>query len=114
MRNFDIYWVRFEYEDRDGYKVRPALILNKNILQVAKITKNLDRTESPYYIIYDWRAAGLSCPSLIRIDQTVEVQPTELGRYIGHLAERDAATLKALLDKDILEESDLKILNRFV
>ncbi len=32
MRNFDIYWVRFEYEDRDGYKVRPALILNKNIL----------------------------------------------------------------------------------
>ena len=114
MRNFDIYWVRFEYEDRDGYKVRPALILDKNIIQVAKITKNLDRTESPYYIIYDWRAAGLSCPSLIRIDQTVNVQTAELGRYIGHLAERDVTALKDLLERDILEESDLKILNRFI
>lgn len=113
MRNFDLYWVRFHYEDTSEYKYRPALIINDQIVRLSKITSNLDRIETPYYILKDWREAGLTKESLVRITKTVDVNNQMLRRYIGHLSQRDECEIKNMIDTYLLNESDLRFFERF-
>lgn len=114
MKEYDIYLVEFTYEGGSGSKWRPALVLDTGIIRLSKITSNLDRTETPYCLLRDWKAEGLYKPSLVRLTQTIDVESHSLGRYVGHLTDRDIESVKAYLRGDILEESDLKILNRFI
>lgn len=115
MKKYDIYLVEFAYEGGSGSKWRPALILDGSIIRLSKITSNTDRTETPYCTLKDWRLEGLHKPSIVRITQTIDVDSHSLGRYVGHLTARDIAAVELCLShSDILEESDFKILNRFI
>ena len=114
MKDYDIYLVEFKYEGGSGSKWRPALVLDQSIIRLSKITSNIDRTETPYCLLKDWKLEGLYKPSLVRLTQTIDVDSHSLGRYVGHLTDRDIKDVEACLRRDILEESDLKILSRFI
>lgn len=71
MGRYDIYWVKFDFEDDPGnFKIRPALLLGGNeALELgAKITKHSPRT-SKDYILKDWDIEGLKIPSTVRLDK---------------------------------------------
>ena len=102
MINYDIYWVRFKYEDDSTHsKWRPALIIDNAVVRVSKITSNLKRIETPYCVLKDWKTEGLKKPSLVRVTKVVHINPKSLehslGRYVDHLTDRDIESVEACL-----------------
>lgn len=115
MKTYDIYSVKFKYEGSDEYKWRPALVIGDQIFKLSKITSNLNRKETPYYIIKDWKEAGLIKSSLVRITQTIDITPGILSKYVGHLSEEDEKNIRELMYPiDVLDESDYRFFNKFI
>lgn len=91
---WEIWHARFNFDDR-GYKFRPVLVLacSQDGLLAAMITGASNELSLPLDTpLEDWRAAGLTKASLVRVDRIALLPPTYLstaGR-IGRLSPRDA------------------------
>ena len=90
---WEIWHARFNFDDH-GYKFRPVLILSRspNGLLAAMITSTSNKLSLPLDTpIDDWQKAGLSKPSLVRVDRIALLPPTYLGTVgrIGRLSPRD-------------------------
>ena len=91
---WEIWHARFNFDDR-GYKFRPVLVLacSPDGLLAAMITGASNKLSLPLDTpIDDWQEAGLTKPSLVRVDRIALLPPTYLdtvGR-IGRLSPRDA------------------------
>ena len=101
---WEIWHARFNFDDH-GYKFRPVLILSRspNGLLAAMITSTSNKLSLPLDTpIDDWQKAGLSKPSLVRVDRIALLPPTYLdtagriGRLSPHDAHRVSQTLSAL------------------
>ena len=91
---WEIWHARFHFDDR-GYKFRPVLVLacSQDGLLAAMITSASNKLSLPLDTpLEDWRAAGLTKASLVRVDRIALLPPTYLGTAgrIGRLSPRDA------------------------
>lgn len=91
---WEIWHARFNFDDR-GYKFRPVLVLacSPDGLLAAMITGASNKLSLPLDTpLMDWRAAGLTKASLVRVDRIALLPPTYLGTAgrIGRLSPRDA------------------------
>lgn len=91
---WEIWYARFHFDDR-GYKFRPVLVLacSQDGLLAAMITSASNKLSLPLDTpLMDWRAAGLTKASLVRVDRIALLPPTYLGTAgrIGRLSPRDA------------------------
>lgn len=91
---WEIWHTRFNFDDR-GYMFRPVLVLacSPDGLLAAMITSASNKLSLPLDTpLDDWQEAGLSKPSLVRVDRIVLLPPTYLGTAgrIGRLSPRDA------------------------
>ncbi|WP_431312232.1 type II toxin-antitoxin system PemK/MazF family toxin [Schaalia dentiphila] len=90
---WEIWHARFNFDDR-GYKFRPVLVLacSPDGLLAAMITGASNKLSLPLDTpIDDWQEAGLTKPSLVRVDRIALLPPTYLGTAgrIGRLSPRD-------------------------
>lgn len=85
MNPYDIYLAEVPFEDVEGAKVRPILILEDKacLISCLPITSNTARSED--YIIKKWKEAGLKKPSAIRILNVLELDVSMIDRKIGTL-----------------------------
>ena len=91
---WEIWHARFNFDDR-GYKFRPVLVLacSQDELLTAMITSASNKLSLPLDTpLDDWQKAGLTKPSLVRVDRIALLPPTYLGTAgrIGRLSPRDA------------------------
>lgn len=91
---WEIWHAHFNFDDR-GHKFRPVLVLacSPNGLLAAMITSASNKLSLPLDTpLEDWRAAGLTKASLVRVDRIAFLPPTYLGAAgrIGRLSPRDA------------------------
>ena len=90
---WEIWHARFNFDDR-GNKFRPVLVLarTQDGLLAAMITSASNKLSLPLDTpLDDWQVAGLSKPSLVRVDRIALLPPTYLGTVgrIGRLSPRD-------------------------
>lgn len=91
---WEIWHARFNFDDR-GYKFRPVIVLaySQDRLLPAMITSASNKLsltlDTP---LEDWRAAGLTKASLVRVDRIALLPPTYLGAAgrNGRLSPHDA------------------------
>ena len=91
---WEFWHARFNFDGR-GYKFRPVLVLacSQDGLLAAMITSASNKLSLPLDTpLKDWRAAGLTKASLVRVDRITLLPPTYLGTAgcIGRLSLRDA------------------------
>ena len=97
MKNYDIYTIRFKYEDSNDSKIRPALILDDSVILLSKITSNLLIRDKYCYRIVDYKEAGLEKPSVVRLNKNIIAKESDLLKYVGHLSERDIGRIEKIL-----------------
>ena len=91
---WEIGHARCNFDDH-GYRFRPILVLacSPDGLLAAMITSTSNKLSLPLDTpIDDWRTAGLTKASLVRVDRIALLPPTYLGAAsrIGRLSPRDA------------------------
>lgn len=94
MKRYDIFLAEVPFDDVEGSKVRPVLILDERVYLISclSITSNTSRPED--YVIRQWKEAGLRKPSSIRILKELELEPSMLDRRIGSLQPIDIIGLQ--------------------
>ena len=90
---WEIWHARFNFDDH-GYKFRPVLVLacSPDGLLAAMITSASNKLSLPLDTPLDeWQEAGLTKPSLVRVDRIALLPPTYLGTAgrIGKLSPHD-------------------------
>ena len=94
---WEIWHARFNFDDH-GYRFRPVLVLacSPDGLLAAMITSASNKLSLP---LDDWQAAGLTKPSLVRVNRIALLPPTYLGTAgrIGRLSPRDAHRVSQVL-----------------
>lgn len=98
---WEIWHARFNFDDR-GYKFRPVLVLacSPDGLLAAMITSASNKLSLPLDTpLKDWQAAGLTKPSLVRVDRIALLPPTYLGTAgrIGKLSPHDTHRISQAL-----------------
>ena len=95
MKRWEIYWADVRFEDTDGYKVRPVVILNETVAFVVGfgVYSASPRPKTNDYVIRDWKQAGLDHQSTIRPDRLVSIDKNRVYEKIGELSKRDSMLL---------------------
>lgn len=92
ISQWDIWFADFSFEDMEGSKDRPVIVLNIEPLAVLsiKITshdlRDTDEFDTP---IVKWREAGLKQPSVARVSKTLNLTLDRFRRKLGILQEYD-------------------------
>lgn len=97
---WEVWWVRFKYDDSDDWKERPAVIVAENEMSVigVKVTSHPPRKEFVgEYALCRWESVGLGCQSTVRLAKRMVLYDTDLVRKIGRLEQADIANIKLLL-----------------
>ena len=106
---WEIWLVDMPFEENIGSKPRPALVLipkGDNIV-VGKMTKHPPRSEFPYeYQMIDWRGAGLTCQTTIRLSKLSRINRASFIQKLGDIQPVDQANVYNLLIKKIKENKE--------
>jgi mRNA interferase MazF len=102
--HFDIVVVPFPFDGSAQAKKRPALVLSDsdqfnleaNSCILAMITTSIQHPWPLDYLIKDWQASGLSCPSFIRLKLFTLDNRLILYR-LGSLASKDQIGFRNIL-----------------
>lgn len=99
MNKYDIYWAYVYFQDIYNGKRRPVIQLDNNtfVPLIAPITSHTARDKLDYSI-KDWREAGLTKPSTIRLSKRIKLNKTLLDSYIGKLSIEDSEELDKLIE----------------
>lgn len=97
----------FTYSDLQGSKRRPACVVsagpyndNNPDVVLAMVTSSSARLQSPGlgdFIVSDWRAVGLTGPSVVRAARLLVLEQRLLGRALGDLVAPDLQGVDAAL-----------------
>jgi len=90
-----VVWVHIPFEDVEGDKIRPAVVLRCHGRDIVLLpcTTSMRRHQRPGYVeIKHWQAAGLPRPTGVR-RTSLTVDYLEIVNIAGDLADEDAATL---------------------
>lgn len=96
---WEIWRAYVTYEEGDGGKERPVLILEDGTVYVLAlmITSHDARHVYGEYEITKWQSAGLTKPSTIRTTRRLELSETDLICKIGDLQPFDIMLLRRYL-----------------
>mgnify|MGYP003300032008 CR=1 FL=1 len=102
--NWDVILVKFAYEeDSSVYKIRPAIVVDSNTVLIfaAKVTSQTDKYRgSRDYLIRNWKEAGLSKPSVVRLDKIIKITSQGVIRRLGHLSEEDIRFIQNIIEEE--------------
>lgn len=90
-----VVWVHIPFEDVQGDKIRPAIVLRCTGRDVVLLpcTTSVRRHQRPGYLeIKHWQAAGLTRPTGVR-RASLTVDYLEIVNIVGDLADEDAGAL---------------------
>ena len=108
MQPFDIFIANVPYDDKNGNKVRPALVIQvkNNLVRVFKVTSR-DKEKSQnikklYYRIDEWKKAGLNKQSYVDTHKTYELSGKAIfsREPIGKLTDHDAIGLYSFIQNN--------------
>jgi len=98
----DIVLLPFPFTDLSSRKVRPAVVIGfgsyPGDLFLVPLTSQLAAAD---FTLADWQVAGLNVPSGIK-SQIATVESTLVLKIVGHLTNRDRATLDTHVRKWLL------------
>ena len=96
---YEIWQAQVKFEDIDEMKNRPVLILVQIGDQItAYKATGTDRGDSEVeYKLRNWREAGLTKPTSIRITKMLKLSESDLLYKIGKLSEEDIMRLELRL-----------------
>ncbi len=101
MRRWEIYWADAPFEDDPSLsKLRPVVILNDKIVYVlaSKITSHEARENAAYdYVLIHWEEAGLTKPSVVRVEKLLQLKPEQIKDRIGQLSLVDIAAIQKMM-----------------
>ncbi len=102
MEKYDIYYATVPFEDIEGSKDRPILVIAKidDKVRSLKITSKPSTSEFQYKII-EWEKAGLSKESYICYSPYVDIKKESLGERIGRLQGSDILMFEMQLYKKL-------------
>lgn len=92
ISQWDIWFAEFPFEDMEGSKDRPVIVINVEPLEVLsiKVTSHdlrfKDKFDTP---IIKWQYANLKQPSVARISKTIYLTIDKFRRKLGVLHEHD-------------------------
>ena len=94
----ELWWTHFPFSDKDEYKRRPALVIGDDTIAILTIyVTSQNKEDNPYSIlIEDWKEAGLSKKSWVRIDKIIELSEWNMDRKIGELSQNDLSKILQL------------------
>ena len=104
---WEIWFVDMPFEEEIGSKPRPVLVLitNEENIVVGKMTTHLPRSESPYeYQLIDWRGAGLTCQTTLRLSKLARISSTCFIKKIGVIQPVDQINVYSLLQQIIKDK----------
>lgn len=89
-KRWEIWWAKVKFEDSEEVKRRPVLIIDSNIVAIAFKMTSTDRGDRPpNYQVREWKEAGLTKETSIRLDKVLRLKPNDFDSKIGELTERD-------------------------
>jgi mRNA-degrading endonuclease toxin of MazEF toxin-antitoxin module len=101
----DLFRAPFQYADPSG-KWRPAVVVSPAAYNVgpdvilAMVTSQLAYLQRPGagdVVLGDWRAAGLSAPSVVRTGRLLVIEQRFLGAPLGRLGQADLLAVEVAL-----------------
>lgn len=96
MKQWEIWYADFPFEDKAQSKDRPVIIISVEPLALlsVKVTshnaRDCDEYDTP--IVY-WREANLREPSVARISKTIQLDKNKFRKKIGELHPNDISTI---------------------
>lgn len=112
---YDIFYFDMKYEDGDGHKRRPVLVVklkdNGEKCTVAKMTGTPPREGYKGEILLSkWKEAGLKKPTTVRLSKSATLKSEWLTEKIGTLTDEDIEKVKkglkeVKMEKLILDEN---------
>lgn len=105
-KRWEIWWAWFEYENHEGGKRRPVLVVSPGEAYIlsAEITKHSSRNMWGEHEIIMWKSANLPIPSTVRLTRIEELKPEDFDKKIGDLHPVDIELIKEKLDITYSEE----------
>ena len=100
MNKWEIYWAKIKFEDIEGVKRRPVLVLNNSVsfIMTAPVTSHVPRTEfEGEYKIKNWKKAGLEKESTVRLSKRIKLESRDFDGYIGKLDSIDIFFVEQIL-----------------
>jgi mRNA interferase MazF len=104
---WEIWFVDMPFEEGIGSKPRPVLVLisNRENIVVGKMTTHPPRSEFPYeYQLIDWRGAGLTCQTTLRLSKLARISSTCFIKKIGVIQPVDQINVYNLLQQIIKDQ----------
>lgn len=100
----DVYLVLYPFDDKDGEKLRPSIILDTRDSRsiVVKVTSHEERDndDKDIEIIY-WEEAGLNEPSVARCSMYIPLNHDKIGKFLGKLRDEDLINVLEKIYKDL-------------
>ncbi len=98
---WEIWLVDMPFEEGIGSKIRPGLVIGTGdkYYIVGKMTSHSPRENYPYeYPLQDWKAAGLSVPTTLRLSQIMELDISTFKKKIGTIQSIDMIEILRILN----------------
>lgn len=86
-----IWMATVRYEDSSESKERPVLIMNNAVYMISafKMTGTDRGDEFPEHRIRNWKGAGLTKETSVRLDKRLRLDKSALKVYVGKLCPED-------------------------
>lgn len=95
----EIWKVNYPFEDSEGSKDRPVLVLSSNEETIKVLSMKITGSEnalkrylsgdSTYVFLDDYKSEGLYKPSLIRVDKVIEIDKNQFLFKYGNISKKD-------------------------
>lgn len=93
---WDICIINYPYEDKNGSKPRPVIVLPNNI--GIKLTSHSPRNNCVgEYALQEWEKAGLKLPTTARLSKRCLINTKNILSKIGHLTDIDKENIILIL-----------------
>jgi hypothetical protein len=97
VRKWEVWLAEVPFEDIDGSKLRPVIIMNDYMYQVECIKLTGQRPRAGEYKLLDWESAGLHKLTVARISQVRILDKSRFRQKIGKLKRLDRLNLQKLI-----------------
>ncbi len=109
MKRWEIWEADVPYEENNGHKKRPVLILSETKVMVVslKMTSHEPRYHSMNgeYEVMKWREAGLEKPTVIQCSKRLKLEKERFtGKQFGRLSATDIIGMQTMLEYMSIKE----------
>ena len=99
-RKWEVWLVDMPFEEVEGSKPRPALVIDSQTqsLLVGTMTQHPPRDGYPNeYQLIDWKGAGLSIQTTLRLSKMVKLPPSSFLQKMGIIRTVDQVNIRNML-----------------